>query len=199
MSVPSHQQEPTYSDILSASTGNVCTVRCRNNALAGPFGGCFAVQQTDTTTKTNVASEIDTIQNMDAVLAQVQQNQADFANAVQANQDAGTEGAAQNLAAVDALLSNSVVSAQFTQETPSVVLGGVPAPATTTVAAAATNDASAGNGNNDNNGNNNVNNNRGGNNRNGNQFGGNNKKRMDPNAMRWAKRGVSRAQRRMLE
>ncbi|KAL3423791.1 hypothetical protein PVAG01_05538 [Phlyctema vagabunda] len=28
-----------------ASTGNVCTIRCRNNAVAGPFGGCFAVQQ----------------------------------------------------------------------------------------------------------------------------------------------------------
>ena len=32
---------------FQASTGNVCTVRCRNNAVAGPFGGCFAVQQTD--------------------------------------------------------------------------------------------------------------------------------------------------------
>ncbi|KAI6377882.1 hypothetical protein MCOR25_002398 [Pyricularia grisea] len=29
------------------STGNICTVRCRNNALAGPFGGCLAVQQSD--------------------------------------------------------------------------------------------------------------------------------------------------------
>ncbi|TVY85494.1 hypothetical protein LSUE1_G000215 [Lachnellula suecica] len=27
------------------STGNVCTVRCRNAAVAGPFGGCFPVQQ----------------------------------------------------------------------------------------------------------------------------------------------------------
>ncbi|KAI1771245.1 gas1-like protein [Hypoxylon cercidicola] len=30
-----------------SSAGNVCTVRCRNNALAGPFGGCFPVQQVD--------------------------------------------------------------------------------------------------------------------------------------------------------
>ncbi|KAL8312865.1 hypothetical protein RB593_007206 [Gaeumannomyces tritici] len=27
------------------STGNICTVRCRNNAIAGPFGGCFPIQQ----------------------------------------------------------------------------------------------------------------------------------------------------------
>jgi hypothetical protein len=30
---------PTNFTCTGASTGNVCTVRCRNNAVAGPFGG----------------------------------------------------------------------------------------------------------------------------------------------------------------
>lgn len=40
-------QMPENFNCIGASTGNICTVRCRNNAVAGPFGGCFAVQQTD--------------------------------------------------------------------------------------------------------------------------------------------------------
>jgi hypothetical protein len=40
-----------------ASTGNVCTVRCRNNAVAGPFGGCFAVQQTDVAATANTPNQ----------------------------------------------------------------------------------------------------------------------------------------------
>ncbi|EFX00317.1 gas1-like protein [Grosmannia clavigera kw1407] len=40
---------PSTLNCSGGSTGNVCTVRCRNNAAAGPFGGCFAVQQTDAT------------------------------------------------------------------------------------------------------------------------------------------------------
>jgi hypothetical protein len=38
---------PNNFNCIGASTGNMCTVRCRNTAVAGPFGGCFAVQQTD--------------------------------------------------------------------------------------------------------------------------------------------------------
>jgi hypothetical protein len=38
---------PDKLNCIGASTGNICTVRCRNTAVAGPFGGCFAVQQTD--------------------------------------------------------------------------------------------------------------------------------------------------------
>jgi hypothetical protein len=45
-------QMPDKFNCLGASTGNICTVRCRNNAIAGPFGGCFAVQQTDGTGRT---------------------------------------------------------------------------------------------------------------------------------------------------
>jgi hypothetical protein len=40
-------QMPKDFNCQGASTGTICTVRCRNNAIAGPFGGCFAVQQTD--------------------------------------------------------------------------------------------------------------------------------------------------------
>jgi hypothetical protein len=46
-------QMPNNFNCLGASTGNICTVRCRNTAIAGPFGGCFAVQQTDGTGRTN--------------------------------------------------------------------------------------------------------------------------------------------------
>ncbi|KAJ9156419.1 gegh 16 protein [Pleurostoma richardsiae] len=38
-------QMPASFNCTGGSTENVCIVRCRNNALAGPFGGCFAVQQ----------------------------------------------------------------------------------------------------------------------------------------------------------
>jgi hypothetical protein len=107
-----------------ASTGNVCTVRCRNNALAGPFGGCFAVQQVDTDEKTNVANSIQTEQSLDNVLNQVQQNQADFEVAVDANRNAGSDEGEQNLAAVNAILGNTVVSNSFAQQTPTVVNGG---------------------------------------------------------------------------
>ena len=56
--------------ILSqGSTGNICTVRCRNNALAGPFGGCFAVQQVDTTPSQNTASNIETAQTLEGIQA----------------------------------------------------------------------------------------------------------------------------------
>ncbi|KAI4594435.1 hypothetical protein KJ359_008223 [Pestalotiopsis sp. 9143b] len=36
------------SGCTDSTQGNVCAVRCRNNAQAGPFGGCFAVQNADT-------------------------------------------------------------------------------------------------------------------------------------------------------
>lgn len=45
-------QMPDKFNCIGASTGTICTVRCRNNAVAGPFGGCFAVQQTDGTGRT---------------------------------------------------------------------------------------------------------------------------------------------------
>ncbi|KAI7782570.1 hypothetical protein LA080_013206 [Diaporthe eres] len=86
---------PADMNCTGASTGNVCTVRCRNNALAGPFGGCFPVQQAGAAAKTNVASKISTAQTLDGVDKQVAQNKQDLAVAIAANQQAGsTEGLA---------------------------------------------------------------------------------------------------------
>ncbi|KKY31579.1 putative gas1-like protein [Diaporthe ampelina] len=82
---------PADMNCTGASTGNVCTVRCRNNALAGPFGGCFAVQQAGGAEKTNVASKIETTQTLDGVEKQIAQNKEDLAAAVAANQQAGSE------------------------------------------------------------------------------------------------------------
>ncbi|KAJ2904059.1 putative gas1-like protein, partial [Zalerion maritima] len=187
-----------------ASTGDVCTVRCRNNAVAGPFGGCFAVQQVDTTPKVNTPANIDTLQSLDEVLAQVQQDQADLPAAIEANQNAGSEEALQNAAAVEALLQNAVVTKEFATTTPSVVLGGQ-ATSTSTAAEEATsttdpvddgddnnnngngndNDGNDNNGNgNDDNDNNNDNNNNNGRNRNNN----NNNKRRSNSVLRWARR-----------
>ncbi|KYK57621.1 hypothetical protein DCS_04633 [Drechmeria coniospora] len=117
-------QMPNDLACIGASTGNVCTVRCRNNAVAGPFGGCFAVQQVDTQAKANTPGNIQTGDNLEPILNQVQRNQADFKASVDANERASTDEAQQNLAGVNAILSNTVVSALFPQETPSVDLGG---------------------------------------------------------------------------
>ncbi|TQV91271.1 GEgh16 protein [Cordyceps javanica] len=136
------------------STGNICTVRCRNNAIAGPFGGCFPVQQVDTDQAANNPSTIQTAQKLNAVLDQVQVNQADFGKAVDANKAAGTDESVQNLAAVNALLSETVTSKPAAVETPAIDQGG--------------NNANNGNANNKNGNANNKNGNANNNNKNGN-------------------------------
>jgi len=129
---------PTTMKCTGGSTGNICTVRCRNTSVAGPFGGCFPVQQTDTTATANTVSNIETAQKMPAILAQVVKNQADLADAVAANQDAGTDTAVANLAAVNQLLAISVTSKASPQQTFAVVNDASPAAATTASSAAAT-------------------------------------------------------------
>ncbi|KAF2138004.1 uncharacterized protein K452DRAFT_194020, partial [Aplosporella prunicola CBS 121167] len=83
---------PEDMNCKGGSTGDVCTVRCRNNALAGPFGGCFAIQQTDGTGRADnkTASQITTAQSLDAISKQIQQNKKDFDTAKQANIAAGS-------------------------------------------------------------------------------------------------------------
>lgn len=54
-----------------ASTGNICTVRYRNNAITGRIGGCFAVSQRDITVKINTPENINTLQIIEAVEAQI--------------------------------------------------------------------------------------------------------------------------------
>ncbi|GAB0132369.1 hypothetical protein EsDP_00000809 [Epichloe bromicola] len=114
-------QMPNNLDCSGASTGNVCTVRCRNNAVAGPFGGCFAVQQVDNRKTVNSPAQIDTAQSFTNVQEQVVKNQADFQDAVKANEISGSDEAAQNLAAVNALLKESVVTKPAPQQTPTVI------------------------------------------------------------------------------
>lgn len=106
----------------TASTGNICTVRCRNNAQAGPFGGCFPVKQTGKNAQTNNAKTIPTKSNIAAVSAQLVQDKKDFADAVAANQNAGTPEAQKADEAVKAMLA-PVSSGSFPTQTVSVELG----------------------------------------------------------------------------
>ncbi|KAK1513106.1 GEgh16 protein [Colletotrichum tamarilloi] len=123
---------------VGASTGDVCTVRCFNDNAKGPFGGCFAVQQTDTKPKQNTPANIPTAQTLDGVLKQVQQNIVDLPAAVKSNQEAKTQDD-QGVTAIKELLGNN---------------------ATQQAAGPAGSGANTGN-NNNNNGNNNNNNNNG--------------------------------------
>ncbi|KAI8183237.1 hypothetical protein K4K51_000350 [Colletotrichum sp. SAR 10_75] len=91
---------------VGASTGDVCTVRCFNAAAAGPFGGCFAVQQTDTTPKQNTPQNIPTAQTLENVLTQVQQNAKDLPAAVKSNQEAKTQDE-QGVTAIKEILGNN--------------------------------------------------------------------------------------------
>ncbi|KAE9372726.1 hypothetical protein N431DRAFT_375996 [Stipitochalara longipes BDJ] len=95
---------PSDMACVGASTGNVCTVRCFNSAAAGPFGGCFAVQQTDVTPNANSPETIKTEQTLEGVAAQIAENQVDLPAAVKANQDAPTESQ-QGLFEANALLA----------------------------------------------------------------------------------------------
>lgn len=170
---------PDQLSCTGASTGNICTVRCRNNAVAGPFGGCFAVQQTDTTPKVNTPENIAAADPVDAVLSQVAVNLQDLPKAVKANQDAGSSQAEQNAAAVKAILGDNVVTKELPTTTPAVDLtGGAAAVATTTTSAAAAattaTAATVRNGRKGNKNNNNANNNANNNNNNVNKYNANN-------------------------
>lgn len=81
---------PTDLKCTGGSTGDICTVRCRNNALAGPFGGCVAVQQKDGTPAVNKPASIKTKSSQKAVDDQVAQDKKDLPVAIKANQKDGT-------------------------------------------------------------------------------------------------------------
>ncbi|RDA88507.1 hypothetical protein CP532_6665 [Ophiocordyceps camponoti-leonardi (nom. inval.)] len=85
-------QMPDDLQCTGASTGNICTVRCRNTAAAGPFGGCFAVQQVDTTPKVNSPANINTSQSLDVITKQIESNRANFDTATEANNRAQAAG-----------------------------------------------------------------------------------------------------------
>ncbi|KAI1100829.1 hypothetical protein F4804DRAFT_32907 [Jackrogersella minutella] len=169
---------PTNFTCTGSSAGNVCTVRCRNTAQAGPFGGCIPVQQVDVQPSQNTPANIPTALSLDKILKQVAQDQADLPAAVAAIQNAGSGEAVQNAAIVSSLLQQTVTSKPAAVETLSVATG---AAATATAAVSVTSSAAAaatnagtntgskngkGNGNNNGNNNNNANaatGNRGGN------------------------------------
>ncbi|KAI2604348.1 uncharacterized protein GGS25DRAFT_515891 [Hypoxylon fragiforme] len=142
-----------------SSAGNVCTVRCRNNALAGPFGGCFPVQQVDVEPSQNTAAKVPTNLSLDKVLKQVSQDQEDLPAAIAAVQNAGSDKGLAAAAAVSSLLKQTVTSLPASVQTLDVVTG-VAATATATSAAAATqtNDATNNGSRNGRNGNNSSNN-----------------------------------------
>ncbi|KAJ1323009.1 Egh16-like virulence factor [Microdochium nivale] len=87
---------------IGASTGDVCTVRCRN---AQEFGGCFAVQQTDTKANANAPNNIETAATLDQVLKQTAQAQKDFEASVGAIAGSGLTD--QGTAVADALIANN--------------------------------------------------------------------------------------------
>ncbi|KAH8156253.1 hypothetical protein CIB48_g11997 [Xylaria polymorpha] len=101
---------PDNLNCTGSSAGNVCTVRCRNNALAGPFGGCFPVQQVDIDATVLTSADVDTNISLDKVNKQVAQDIKDLPAAIEANQISGTEEGLQNAAIVSKLLKISVVS-----------------------------------------------------------------------------------------
>ncbi|KAF8853652.1 hypothetical protein BDZ45DRAFT_657732 [Acephala macrosclerotiorum] len=95
---------------IGSSAGNVCTVRCFNSAAAGPFGGCFAVQQTDTTPSVNVASTITTAQTLAGIEAQIASNQKYLAAALKSNAEAADTTAQGTDAIKELLLSEGIAT-----------------------------------------------------------------------------------------
>lgn len=86
-------------------------MRCRNNALAGPFGGCFAIQQTDNAGRTNTsAAAVDTAQKLADIERQIQVNKENLPAAVAANQAAGLEGSDPGLAAVEGEYTQHIIT-----------------------------------------------------------------------------------------
>ncbi|KAJ9136879.1 Gas1-like protein [Pleurostoma richardsiae] len=150
---------------IGASTGNICTVRCKN---AANFGGCFAVQQTDIAAHNNTPENIVTEQTLENVLQQVQQNQKDLPAAV-AGIQAATTTDEQGEKVAEAILADDPVAE---------VAGTVAATASATASAAATSTAATTSGKN------------GKKKHNNNNKNNNNNRRDVSTGLRWARRYV---------
>ncbi|KAI8629607.1 hypothetical protein F5Y19DRAFT_71362 [Xylariaceae sp. FL1651] len=150
---------PTGLNCTGSSAGNVCTVRCRNNALAGPFGGCFPVQQVDIKPAVNTPASVDTLLSLKKVAAQVAQDQQDLPAALAANQAAGSDEAVQNAAVVNAILGITPTASSAAPAQTSAAAGGNQAGNTSGAAAGNGQKQKGGNGNGNGNGNKNKNNN----------------------------------------
>ncbi|KAI1735833.1 hypothetical protein F4680DRAFT_293842 [Xylaria scruposa] len=152
---------PDNLNCTGSSAGNVCTVRCRNNALAGPFGGCFPVQQVDIEPTSLKPSDVDTQISKDKVDKQVANDIKDLPAALAANQREGSDDGLKNAAIVSDILQETIVSSAA----PTQTQGQADTATSTAAGAVATSDSGRGNnrghrfGNNNNNNNNNSNNN----------------------------------------
>ncbi|KAI1749638.1 hypothetical protein F4782DRAFT_297051 [Xylaria castorea] len=132
---------PDNLNCTGSSAGNVCTVRCRNNALAGPFGGCFPVQQVDVEPTVLKPADVDTQLSQDKVDKQVAQDIKDLPAALEANQVAGSDTGLKNAAAVADLLQETVVSSAA----PTQTQGQADTATSTAAGAVATSDSDRGN------------------------------------------------------
>ncbi|KAG9233367.1 hypothetical protein BJ875DRAFT_46340 [Amylocarpus encephaloides] len=174
-----------------ASTGNICTVRCRNNALAGPFGGCFAVQQTDVTAQENTAQTNTKADTVEAVDDQVAINKADLPVAIAANQNAGTPEALAAASVAADLAGLSVTSSESPTQTLAQENIGTTSAAAATSAATGNGRKGKANGATNNGATRNGNNAKAvTGNRNGRNGGNNNNKRRGL-SLKWAKRAMS--------
>lgn len=90
--------------LKTGSTGNFCTVRCRNEQN---FGGCIAVQQTDVTPNVNVPDEIVSAEFEDDINAQIEQNKKDLA-AAQAGLASAATTDEQGIEIAKAILGSAV-------------------------------------------------------------------------------------------
>lgn len=150
-----------------SSQGNVCTVRCKN---VNNFGGCVAVQQTDTKAlpADNDPSKITSAQTLAGVTAQIAQNKVDLAAAVAGNEAAATPEE-QGTSIAQAILDSDP---QITQDTNTEISKQVKADAVDTTGDTG-GQAAAGGNNNNNNNNGNANANNGNGNANANNGKGN--------------------------
>ncbi|KAI1504010.1 hypothetical protein F5X99DRAFT_67504 [Biscogniauxia marginata] len=98
---------------IGASTGDVCTVRCRN---ANEFGGCFAVQQTDTDPNENTPDNIETAASLKDILAQVQQDIVDLPAAIKGIAESGDTEAEQGLAVIEEIQAANPSTNGFLEE-----------------------------------------------------------------------------------
>ncbi|GAD95364.1 hypothetical protein SNOG_11034 [Paecilomyces variotii No. 5] len=104
-------QLPKDLNCTGASTGNICTVRCRNNALAGPFGGCFAVKQSDVAArKDSTPDTIKTAASLSSIQSQIDVDQQDIGAALNAASEATAAGQDPSLAEISALATNAAAT-----------------------------------------------------------------------------------------
>ncbi|KAI0179495.1 hypothetical protein GGR52DRAFT_309286 [Hypoxylon sp. FL1284] len=145
-------QMPKDMACIGSSTGNVCTVRCRN---AQDFGGCFAVQQMDTKPAENTPQNIEAFQSLESINEQIQQNKADLPAASEALANSGKSDAEIGTAIVEGIQSADPATDGLAQDDTSDNSGNT--------GGSNNNGAGNGNGNSNGNGNGNANGNGNGN------------------------------------